>query len=85
MVRLNQAVALAMVAGARAGLARLAELEADPRLADDHRLHAARAHLLERDDDPTPPGTAYRTAARLARSVPQQRYLMAGRSADRHA
>src|SRR6185295_8081027 len=48
MVALNHAVALAMVEGPAAGLARLDELAADPRLAEHHRLDAVRAHLLER-------------------------------------
>ena len=51
MVTLNRAVAVAMVRGPAAGLELLATLEADPRMAGHHRLHAVRAHLLERAGD----------------------------------
>src|SRR5690349_15122618 len=51
MVSLNRAVAVAMVAGPAAGLDLLRELESDRRLAGHHRLHAARAHLLEMSGD----------------------------------
>ncbi len=40
VVELNHAVALAMVHGACAGIERLARLETDARVANDHRLHA---------------------------------------------
>ena len=43
MVTLNRAVAVAMVRGPGAGLELLATLEADPRMAGHHRLHAVRA------------------------------------------
>jgi RNA polymerase sigma factor (sigma-70 family) len=49
VVRLNRAVALAMVDGPAAGLALLDGLEAD--LGDHHRLHAVRGDLLERAGD----------------------------------
>ena len=44
---LNRAVALARVDGPRAGLALLATLDGDDRMAGSHRLDAVRAHLLE--------------------------------------
>ncbi|MCW2880956.1 MAG: polymerase subunit sigma-24, partial [Sphaerisporangium sp.] len=47
VVTLNHAVAVAMARGAHAGLDLLEKLEADERIAGDHRLHAVRAHLLE--------------------------------------
>jgi len=47
MVTLNQAVAVAMADGPAAGLAMLAGLDDDPRLASHHRLDAVRGHLLE--------------------------------------
>ncbi|HEV2779772.1 MAG TPA: sigma-70 family RNA polymerase sigma factor [Actinophytocola sp.] len=75
VVSLNHAVAVAMADGAPAGLALLAELETDPRLADDHRLHAVRAHLLEMTGALTDARAAYQAAARLTHSLPQQRYL----------
>ncbi len=46
IVALNHAVAVAMASGPRAGLDLLGVLEADERIAGDHRLHAVRAHLL---------------------------------------
>ncbi|MBO4139145.1 sigma-70 family RNA polymerase sigma factor, partial [Micromonospora tulbaghiae] len=51
MVTLNQAVAVAMVDGPRAGLALLATLDADGRTAGHHRLAAVRAHLLDMAGD----------------------------------
>jgi len=80
MVRLNHAVALAMAQGPRAGLGRLAELETDRRLAGHHRLAAVRAHLLEMAGDRTEAVIAYRAAAALTASQPEQRYLL-GRAA----
>ena len=75
VVRLNHAVAIAMVDGPVAGLERLSALDADPRISGDHRLHAARAHLLELSGDEGEARAAYLDAARRANSVPQQRYL----------
>ncbi|HEX5997598.1 MAG TPA: sigma-70 family RNA polymerase sigma factor [Jiangellales bacterium] len=75
VVRLNHAVAVAMVRGPEAGLALLAELEADDRLARDHRLHAVRGHLLETAGDRTAARAAYEQAARLATALAHQRYL----------
>lgn len=62
MVRLNRAVAVAMVAGPGAGLALLEGLD----LHDSHRLHAVRAHLLEDAGDL--PGAAREYAAAAART-----------------
>ena len=77
MVTLNRAVAVAMVRGPAAGLDLLAALEADPRMAGHHRLHAVRAHLLERSGDRGAATAEYRTAARLTSSLPERRYLEA--------
>jgi len=77
MVALNYAVAVAMVRGAHAGLGLLGKLEADERIADDHRLHAVRAHLLEEVGDHAAARETYLTAAHRATSLPQQRYLYA--------
>lgn len=84
VVALNHAVAVAMVHGPRAGLDLLDGLEADERVADDHRLHAVRAHLLELAGDRVRARDAYHAAARRAISSPQQRYLYnrAARLAD---
>ncbi len=80
MVSLNRAVAVAMVAGPAAGLDLLRELESDRRLADHHRLHATRAHLLEMSGAVPDAVTSYRAAARRTTSLPERRYL-AGRAA----
>jgi predicted RNA polymerase sigma factor len=77
MVRLNHAVAVAMVRGAPAGLELLAGLAADRRITEDHRFHAARAHLLETAGDRARALETYRLAARQTTSIPQQRYLNA--------
>ncbi|MPZ28183.1 MAG: sigma-70 family RNA polymerase sigma factor [Micromonosporaceae bacterium] len=75
IVALNQAVAVAMVHGPRDGLERLDSLAADDRLAEHHRLDAVRAHLLEMAGDHAAARSAYRRAARLTTSLPEQRYL----------
>jgi RNA polymerase sigma factor (sigma-70 family) len=77
VVALNHIVALAMVRGARAGLDQLTTLEADERIAGDHRLHAVRAHLLEMAGDRVAARDSYQAAARRTTSFPQQRYLRA--------
>jgi RNA polymerase sigma factor (sigma-70 family) len=75
VVTLNQAVAVAMVRGPRAGLELLATLDGDDRLAGHHRLDAVRAHLLELAGDREAARVHYRAAARATTSLPEQRYL----------
>jgi RNA polymerase sigma factor (sigma-70 family) len=75
VVALNHAVAVAMAHGAGAGLDLLGTLDADGRLAGDHRLQAVRAHLLEMAGDLDAARAAYRAAAEKTMSPPQQRYL----------
>jgi RNA polymerase sigma factor (sigma-70 family) len=75
VVKLNRAVAVAMVHGPRAGLAVLGTLEQDQRMAQTHRLAAVRAHLLEMAGDRTGARAAYRTAARMTASIPERDYL----------
>jgi RNA polymerase sigma factor (sigma-70 family) len=77
VVTLNHAVAVAMARGPRAGLDLLGKLEADQRIAADHRLHAVRAHLLEMAGDRVAARAAYLVAARRTLNLPQQRYLHA--------
>ena len=77
VVALNHAVAVAMVRGASDGLDLIDKLDADERIADDHRLHAVRAHLLEMAGDHRAARDSYENAARRTTSVPQQRYLNA--------
>jgi len=75
VVTLNRAVAVAMVRGSRAGLDLLGPLLDEPRLRKHHRLHAVHAHLLEMDGQLEAATAAYALAARLATSIPEQRYL----------
>jgi RNA polymerase sigma factor (sigma-70 family) len=75
VVRLNRAVAVAMVHGPLAGLAELGALEDDERMARGHRLEAVRAHLLEMAGDRAGAVAAYRRAAKRAASIPEQHYL----------
>jgi RNA polymerase sigma factor (sigma-70 family) len=77
VVALNHAVAVAMAQGPRAGLDLLTQLEKDERIAEDHRLHAVRAHLLERTGDQEAARNSYEAAAKRTTSLPQQRYLHA--------
>ncbi|AVT30989.1 RNA polymerase subunit sigma-24 [Plantactinospora sp. BC1] len=75
VVTLNHAVAAAMARGPQVGLALLAPLDADERVAGHHRLHAVRAHLLEMAGEPESARESYLTAARLTTSLPEQEYL----------
>jgi RNA polymerase sigma factor (sigma-70 family) len=75
VVELNHAVAVAMVHGPNAGLDLLKTLTGDDRIAQDHRLHAVRAHLLEMAGDRTAARESFETAAKRTMSQPQQRYL----------
>ena len=72
---LNRAVAVAMVDGPRAGLALLGTLDADDRMARNHRVDAVRGHLLELAGDADAAREAYARAAKMTASVPEQRYL----------
>jgi RNA polymerase sigma factor (sigma-70 family) len=76
VVLLNRGVAVAMVHGPTAGLNALAVLDADPRLAGHHRLHAARAHLYQMAGDRHAAVEHYRAAASRTTSLPEQHYLM---------
>ena len=74
MVALNRVVALAMVAGPRAGLAALDAL--DPAKLN-HRADSTRAHLLELAGDDEGARRHYLDAARRTLSVPERDYLRA--------
>jgi RNA polymerase sigma factor (sigma-70 family) len=84
MVRLNHAVAIAMVDGPAAGLARLDELAKDARLDGHHRPDAVRGHLLERAGDRAGAIACYRRAADRTASTAERNYLLmqAGRLND---
>jgi predicted RNA polymerase sigma factor len=71
---LNRAVALGEVHGPRVALDVVAELERGL-LGGHHRLLAVRAHLLEKAGDLAAASETFRQAARLAGSVPEQRFL----------
>jgi len=76
MVRLSEAIALAMVEGPAAGLAALNGLASDPRLTHHHRLDAARGHLLERAGDRQSAIAHFRRAAQRTTSTPERHYLL---------
>lgn len=75
MVTLNHAVAAAMADGPQAGLDLLRPLGEDERVADHHRLHAVRAHLLEMAGDRPGARASYLEAARRTDSLPERRFL----------
>jgi predicted RNA polymerase sigma factor len=75
VVTLNRAVARAMVDGPHAALELLESLDADERMAEQHRLHAVRAHLLELAGEDAAARESFRLAARRTTSIPEQRYL----------
>ncbi len=76
MVVLSHAVAAAMVHGPRAGLELLEPLANDDRLREHHRLHAVRAHLLERAGERDAALAQYRAAAERTTSIPERDYLL---------
>ena len=76
MVRLNHAIAAAMVHGATKGLELLDALKGDSRIAKHHRLDAVRAHLLELAGDRNGAVAHYRAAAGKTGSLPERNYLL---------
>jgi RNA polymerase sigma factor (sigma-70 family) len=77
VLTLNHAVAVSMVDGPEAGLRMLEPLLNGKQLRHNHRLYAVRAHLLELAGRGDQARDAYAAAARLATSIPEQRYLNA--------
>jgi predicted RNA polymerase sigma factor len=77
MVSLNHTIAVAMVEGPAAGLARLTALEADPRMAGHYRLDAVRGHLYERAGERDRAAEHLRRAAEGTASEPERNYLLA--------
>ena len=73
MVTLNRAVATAMVDGAEAGLVIVDGLRG--RLADHHRLHAVRAHLLELAGDAATAADEFSAAAARTGNLRERHYL----------
>jgi RNA polymerase sigma factor (sigma-70 family) len=76
MVELNRAIAAAMVHGPTTGLELVDALKADARVADHHRWHAVRAHLLEMTGDPDGAIKHFRAAAGKTGSLPERDYLL---------
>ena len=72
MVRLNRAVAVAMVQGPAAGLTLLEGLE----LRDSHRLYAVRGHLLEKTGDLAAAAKCYAEAAARTDNARERDYLV---------
>jgi len=75
--RLGRAAAIGMARGPLAGLAELAELERDERLAGGHRLPSVRAGLLERAGAIPAARAAYALAASQASNTSERRWLAA--------
>ncbi len=76
IVAMNHAIAAAMVHGAATGLELLDAIQADPRMAEHHRVDAVRAHLLERVGDRAGAAKSYRLAAGKTGSLPERNYLL---------
>jgi predicted RNA polymerase sigma factor len=76
MVELNRAIAAAMVHGPTKGLQLVDALKADARVADHHRWHAVRAHLLEMAGDREGAIKHFRAAAGKTGSLPERDYLL---------
>ncbi|MBC7274984.1 sigma-70 family RNA polymerase sigma factor [Nocardioides sp.] len=74
-VTLNRAVAVAMSLGPEHGIEIVRDLLEHPAMQRHHRAHAVLAHLLEQSGDLVVAREHYVLAARLTRSVPEQRYL----------
>jgi RNA polymerase sigma factor (sigma-70 family) len=75
VVALNHAIAVAMVQGAPAGLALLAEVAKDPRLARHHLLFSVRGHLRERAGDVPGAIADLHRAAELTTSTAEREFL----------
>lgn len=76
MVRLNQAIAGAMVYGPQHGLEQLRQLALDPRLARHHRLSAARAHLHGMAGEHGAAAALFRDAAARTGNPAERDYLL---------
>jgi RNA polymerase sigma-70 factor (ECF subfamily) len=80
IVRLNRAVAVAMVEGPEAGLRLLDTLEQEGALAEQHLFHAARAELLRRLSRGQAAQRAYQRALELVNNEPERRFLLRRRA-----
>jgi RNA polymerase sigma-70 factor (ECF subfamily) len=77
VVELNRAVAVAMAAGVDAGLAEIARIEADGRLAGYRYLYAAKADLLRQAGRTAEAAGSYRAALELAQNEAERAFLTA--------
>ena len=75
VVRINRAVTVAELRGAKEGLASMPELETDPRLAEYQPYWAARAELLVRTGENELARHAYQIAIGLERDPAVRRFL----------
>ena len=75
VVRLNRAVAVAMVQGPEAGLALLDELSDSRPLGGSHRVRAVRGHLLEQTGDTAGARDEYVAAAAGTQNARERDYL----------
>jgi RNA polymerase sigma-70 factor, ECF subfamily len=75
VIRLNQAVAIAMADGLERGLTLIEALDASGALANYHLLHAARADLLRRLGRFAEAATSYDKALALATNAVERGYL----------
>lgn len=82
-VSLNLAVAVAMTVDASTALADIDRLAREPQIAQGHRFHATRAHLLEQAGRLDQARQAFEVASELCLSSPERRYLQ--RQRDRVA
>jgi RNA polymerase sigma-70 factor, ECF subfamily len=80
-VRLNRAVAVAMLDGPAAGLAEVDAIEHAGELAGHHRVPAVQAHLLAELGRTAEARAAYERALALASSGPEREYLRMRRDA----
>jgi predicted RNA polymerase sigma factor len=76
VVRLNRAVAVAMVEGPDAGLVIVDELSSTGALRSSHRLSAVRAHLLEMKGDTDAARAEYVAAAGGSANTRERDYLI---------
>jgi RNA polymerase sigma factor (sigma-70 family) len=75
MVRLNRAIAVAMVDGPSRGLELLDALDVDGGLKGHYRLDAVRGHFYEMAGDVARAVESFRAAARRTASIPERNYL----------
>jgi hypothetical protein len=66
-----------MMNGTKANFGEYDAIQGDARVADHHRLDAARAHLLELAGDVEAAARHYRSAAAKTANLPERNYLLA--------